>query len=268
MRLGLIGGGNMAYAIAQGALRGGVCAAADVAVSEPSADRRALFETAGARAVWDNAAVAGESDLLVLAVKPQVMDAALASIRGAIDPARTLVVSIAAGRRIAQIEHGLPPGTRVVRVMPNTPLLAGAGMSVLAPGTRAAPDDLRRVRALFEAGGRVIELPEEHFDAVTAVSGSGPAYFFLLAEVLAAGGRDVGLPAEAAELLARQTLIGAARLLEQSGAPAETLRRQVTSPGGTTAAALATLEAGGFAALIASAVAAAMARGRELGQIG
>lgn len=266
MRLGLIGGGNMAHAIALAALRSGFCAASDLLVSEPSAERRELFATAGVRTVWDNAAVAAESDVLILAVKPQVMEAALASVRTALNPARTLVVSIAAGRRAGQIEQGLPAGTRVVRVMPNTPLLAGVGMSVLAAGANATPDDVLQVRTLFEAGGRVLELAEELFDAVTAVSGSGPAYFFLLVEALAAAGKQVGIPPEAAALLARQTFVGAARLLESTDTPVETLRRQVTSPGGTTAAAIETFEAGGLLDLVARAVSAATTRGRELGQ--
>ena len=178
MRLGLIGGGNMAYAIALASVRGNVCGAAEIRVSEPSDERRALFAAAGIRADWDNAAVAAGADVLILAVKPQVMNDALSSIRAAVDPARTLVVSIAAGKSTAQIEHGLPPAARLVRVMPNTPLLAGAGMSVLARGTHATQVDVAQVQALFESGGRTIELPEALFDAVTAVSGSGPAYFY------------------------------------------------------------------------------------------
>lgn len=266
MRIGFIGGGNMARAIVGGALRAGRLRVEDVLVSEPDEARRQALAEINVRAVWDNAAVAADCDLLVLAVKPQKMDEALASICSSLDAARTLLVSIAAGKRIATLEFQLPPGARVVRVMPNTPLLVGKGMSVLCGGTHATPQDLERAVRLFAASGETLVLEERHFDAVTAVSGSGPAYFFRLAEALQDAACEAGLPEAAAKQLACQTCIGAARLLEESPLPPEELRRQVTSPGGTTEAALQVLEAWGFGNLLSHAVAAAVKRGRELSE--
>lgn len=264
MKLGLIGGGNMARAITVGALRTGFVAGPDVLISEPDEARQAELAKLGITAVWDNSRVAAGCDLLILAVKPQMMDAALVSIRPVLNPAATLVVSIAAGRTIASIEAHLPAGARLVRVMPNTPLLVGAGMSVLCRSHAASDADLDQVRRLFAAGGRVMELDERHFDAVTAVSGSGPAYFFLMSEALRDAAVAVGLPPEAAALLTEQTLIGAARLLAETGQSPQELRRQVTSPGGTTAAAVDSLQTAGFRQLLDRAVAAAVRRGREL----
>lgn len=264
-QLGFIGGGNMATAIIAGALRGGYCGAADVTVSEPDAERQRALREMGVEATWDNAAVARSAATLVLAVKPQMMSDALASLRGAFDPRRSRVISIAAGTRIASIAADLPAGARIIRVMPNTPLLVGAGMSVLCAGSGVSPADLQVATALFAASGQTLTLPEEAFDAVTAVSGSGPAYVFLLAEAMAEAGRREGLPEAAAAQLARQTIAGAGAMLAQSADTAAELRRKVTSPGGTTAAAVAALEAGGFGDLLARAIAAASARGRELG---
>ncbi len=263
-QLGFIGGGNMATAIISGALRGGYCGPADVIVSEPDAERQRALREMGVEATWDNAEVARSAATLVLAVKPQVMSAALASLRGAFDPTRTRVISIAAGTRIASIAADLP-GARIIRVMPNTPLLVGAGMSVLCAGPGVSPADLQNATALFAASGQTLTLPEEAFDAVTAVSGSGPAYVFLLAEAMAEAGRREGLPEAAAAQLARQTIAGAGAMLAQSADTAAELRRKVTSPGGTTAAAIAALDAGGFGDLLVRAIAAATARGRELG---
>lgn len=264
MRVGFIGGGNLAGALAAGALRAGVIGAGDVTMSEPDDDRRAALRVLGVRAVWDNAEVARQSDLLILAVKPQQMNEALASVAAHLSPQRTLVVSIAAGVRIHQLETSLPRGARVVRVMPNTPLLIGSGMSVLCGGTHASKSDLARAESLFAAGGRTLILDESHFDAVTAVSGTGPAYFYYLVEALRDAGLKLGLPAEAAELLALQTFVGAAHLLEQTSETPDALRRMVTSPGGTTAAAIAKLQDGQFAELLSSAVGAAARRSQEL----
>ncbi|MCA9243965.1 MAG: pyrroline-5-carboxylate reductase [Phycisphaerales bacterium] len=263
--LGFIGGGNMATAIIAGALRAKHCAASDVIVSEPDAERQAAVRELGVEVVWDNAIVARNARTLVLAVKPQMMVQALASLRDELDVAKTLVVSIAAGAPIATIAADLPTGARVIRVMPNTPLLVGAGMSVLCAGPRATADDLNAAEALLAAGGETLTLPEDSFDAVTAVSGSGPAYVFLLAEALAEAGRNAGLPNDAARRLARQTVIGAGRLLAESPDDATELRLKVTSPGGTTEAALAVLETAGFRRLMTDAVRAATERGRELG---
>lgn len=267
MQVGFIGGGNMAAALRAGALRAGMIRAGDVTMSEPDNDRRATLRALGVRAVCDNAEVARTSDLLILAVKPQQMNEALASVAAVLSPRRTLVVSIAAGVRIDRLETSLPEGARVIRVMPNTPLLAGAGMSVLCGGTHASRSDLATAESLFAAGGKTLILDESHFDAVTAVSGTGPAYFYYLVEALRDAALKLGLPAEAAELLAMQSFVGSARLLEHTSKAPEELRRMVTSPGGTTAAAIAKLQDGEFAELFASAVTAAARRSQQLANV-
>lgn len=264
MKLGLLGGGNMATALVNGVLRAGSLRATQITVSEPDADRRAAISALGIRAVWDNAGVARDADVLILAVKPQQMDAVLDEIRGVIEPPRTLVVSLAAGKQTTDIEPRLPPHTRVVRVMPNTAIMVGAGMSVLCRGRAATDADLQSVQVLFDCCGETLRLDERQFDAVTAVSGSGPAYFYLFTEALTEAGRAAGLPAEAAEQLARQTLLGAGRLLVESGRSARELRTQVTSPGGTTAAALDVFEHERLRDIVRTAVAAATARGMTL----
>ena len=271
--LGFIGGGNMAQAIIGSILRAAnappqsalIAGPHDIVVSEPDDPRRAACAALGVRAVWDNAAAA-DADLLILAVKPQILPAALDSLRGRIDINRTVVISIAAGRPLAFIEQLLPPRARVVRVMPNTPLLVGAGISVLCAGAHATPADMTLAQRVFALGGRTLTLPESVFDAVTAVSGSGPAYFFLFTEALRAAGIAAGLPPDAADLLAHQTFVGAARLAESSGENPAKLREAVTSPGGTTAAALAIFENRALQSHVREAVAAATARGAQLAQ--
>lgn len=265
MKLGILGGGNMAQAIVAGLLHQGTLGAADILVSEPLAQSRDAIMKLGVSARWDNAGVAESCDALLLAVKPQIMGAVLDEIRPASTPERPLVISIAAGKTTAWIEARLPDGMRVVRAMPNTPLMVGAGVSVLAGGRHATTDDLRIAHSIFTAAGTVMELAEKHFDAVTAVSGSGPAYFFRLVELLAAAGTDCGLPSDAAQELALRTCIGAARLLEETGVSPQELRRRVTSPGGTTAAAIDSLDRDQLDRIMHRAVAAAAARSAELG---
>lgn len=265
MNLGIIGGGNMAQAIIAGVLRAGLLEPTHITVSEPDAALRDRIGKLGVRAIWDNATTACDCDVLLLAVKPQVLAAALAEVRSHVSPQRPLLISIAAGKSTTWIESQLPADARVARVMPNTPLMVGAGMSVLTPGRSATPDDLRTVHGIFAAGGQAIELPEALFDAVTAVSGSGPAYFFRLVELLQSAGERCGLPADAARQMATQTFIGAARLLAEEAVSPEELRRRVTSPGGTTAAALTSFDQDNWPEIIYRAVAAATQRGRELG---
>jgi pyrroline-5-carboxylate reductase len=266
-RLGFIGAGNMAEAILQGALRSGLLPA-DISAADPSAARRDLFRDQFAVTVSsDNNFVADRSDVLILAVKPQCLDAVLADLRPHLRPDH-LLVSIAAGVTLSKIGDSIliSPGPRLIRAMPNTPLLVGHGLVALSRAPSATDADLDLVHDLFAAGATVIELPEEKMDAVTAVSGSGPAYFFFFVESLAAAGVEVGLSPEEAALLAATTFIGAAHLLsEQRLDPAE-LRRRVTSPGGTTAAALDSFTKSNFPALIAQAVRAAADRSRELGR--
>ncbi|MBK8914109.1 MAG: pyrroline-5-carboxylate reductase [Phycisphaerales bacterium] len=263
MKLGFIGGGNMAQAILAAVLRAGIVKPGDVCVSEPDEARRAACERLGAVAGWDNAAAVAGADIVILAVKPQIMAEALRSITGGAAPPPALLVSIAAGRTTQWIESRAP-GARVVRVMPNTPLMAGAGVSAICRGSRADESDEAAVRRIFDAGGRTLVLPEALFDAVTAVSGSGPAYFYRLVECLASAGRAAGLSPRDAEMLATQTLIGAGRLLESGGVSVAELRAAVTSPGGTTAAALDSLERAGFESIVREAVLRAVERGAEL----
>ncbi len=264
-QLAFIGAGNMAEAIARGLLKAKVLEAGDMVAADPADARRALFQDElGIEAVSDAAAVAGRAATVLLAVKPQQFDAAIGPVADRFGPG-TLLLSICAGLSTTRIEAAVAGGTRVVRSMPNTPMLVGCGMSAICAGAEATEADLDLAERLLGAASTVVRVPEELMDAVTAVSGSGPAYFFYLAELLAEAAKAVGLPEGQAVTLARTTFEGAARLLAETGADAADLRRKVTSPGGTTEAALKTFQAKGLADVIAAGVTAARDRGRELG---
>ncbi len=264
--LGLIGAGNMAEAIVRGALSAKLLTAADVTVSDPSPARRELFaKELGVTALESNAAVVERSHVVILAVKPQMMDAVLAAVGPQLTPPK-LVVSIAAGVTLARLGRACPAGAKLIRTMPNTPMLVGRGMVALCRGPGVSDAEAARVRELFASCAEVIELPESQIDAVTAVSGSGPAYFFLLVEALTEAGVAVGLSAEQSRTLAVATFAGAAELLSRSDVGAAELRRRVTSPGGTTEAAIKSFTADGFQAMVTRAVAAAAQRSRELGK--
>lgn len=264
-RLGVIGGGNMAEAIIAGLTGSGAMAAGEIIVSEPLPDRREkLVATLGVTCVGDNLAAAACPTVL-LAVKPQMMAAVLGEAASAFGP-EALVVSIAAGLSTARLDALLGGRGRLVRVMPNTPMLAGAGMSALAAGPRAGEVDLLAATELFAASGKTCIVPENLMDAVTAVSGSGPAYFFYLIEGMIAAGVAEGLSEPVARLLAVQTCAGAAKLLEHTGQAPEALRAQVTSPNGTTQRAIETMDAMGVKDGVIHAVRAAAARSRELGK--
>lgn len=204
-----------------------------------------------------------KASLVLLAVKPQQMKQLLAEFGPSISP-KTLVVSIAAGISTAQIEKSLPQGCPVVRVMPNTPALLGAGMAAVAGGQRAKKNDIQRVLQLFSAVGKAVEVPEEQMDLVTALSGSGPAYFFLMVEFMTEAGIKGGLDPEVARLLVSQTALGAARMILETGKTPSELRIQVTSPGGTTQAALETMAKRGFKETVEEAIQSAAHRGAEL----
>ena len=289
-RLGLIGAGNMAEAIVRGTLGAKVLPPEAITAADPSPERRRLFhDELGVAAVEDNLAVVRRSDVIILAVKPQMMEAVMAQVGPALGGEK-LAVSIAAGVTLARLAKFCPPGARLIRAMPNTPMLVGRGMVALSRGANATDKDVTLVRELFASCAKVVEVPEEKMDAVTAVSGSGPAYFFYLVEALIEAGVAVGLSHQEAVKLAETTFVGAAELLASSAAlgpapasahaavgavreppaaaasPAAALRRRVTSPGGTTAAALAALEADKFNEIIARAVRAARDRSRELGR--
>jgi pyrroline-5-carboxylate reductase len=266
-RIGFIGCGAMARALA-GGLRAGGVAASDIAASDPDPAQRVQFEKdTGVATGTDNAETVSASDAVVLAVKPGIVGPVLSQLSGAPDRGRPLWISIAAGVSLARIEEHLPADARVVRAMPNTPALVGTGATALCANAAASDADRSLARALFEAVGVVWEAPrEELMDAVTGLSGSGPAYVFLMLEALGDAGVRQGLPRDAAYQLAFQTVRGAAQLAQESGLHPATLKDQVTSPGGTTIAGLAELERGGFRAALQAAVAAATARSRELGR--
>jgi len=269
--IAFIGAGNMAEAIARGLLRTAMYQAADLRASDPSPERQRLFQDdLGIACVQENsAAVVDGADIVLLAVKPFVVGDALQQIKGALRP-EALLISIAAGISTGFIEQSLAAaggaGARVVRAMPNTPMLVGKGITAVCRGSAATERDLIAAERIFSSGGKTVRVAEASMDAVTAVSGSGPAYAFFLTEALAQAGVAAGLTELQAGQLARQTVIGAAELLEQSkDTPAE-LRRKVTTPNGTTQAAIETLQAGGFVELMGRAIAAAAKRSKELGK--
>jgi len=266
--IGFLGGGAMAEALAGGLIAAGVRPTA-IRVADPDASRRShLARQLAVEVLESNAAVVVAAQVVVLAVKPNLIAPVLEELRtaGVADLRTPLWISIAAGTPIARLEARLPDGSRIVRAMPNTPALVRAGATAICGNTAVTPDDLTAARALFDSVGITWQAPREDLlDPVTGLSGSGPAYLFAFLEALAAAGAAVGLPSEAAARLAAHTVYGAAKLaLESPRSPGE-LRQQVSSPGGTTLAGLARLEAGGFAEVIADAVAAATRRARELG---
>jgi pyrroline-5-carboxylate reductase len=266
-RIGFIGGGAMAEALLGGLLAAGV-AREQLRASDPEAARRQhLARELGIEAGADNAEVVRGSSVVVLAVKPGVVPAVLDALDDAAEATRPLWISIAAGVTLASLEAGLSPEARIVRAMPNTPALVQTGATGLCANARAGADDLALAKALFAGVGITWQAPREQLlDAVTGLSGSGPAYVFLFLEALIDAGASQGLPREAAERLALQTLYGAAKLARGSPLSPAELRRQVSSPGGTTFAGLERLEAAGFARAIGQAVAAATARAAELGR--
>ncbi|MBX3285524.1 MAG: pyrroline-5-carboxylate reductase [Actinobacteria bacterium] len=254
----VVGGGKMGEALVGGLLRAGR-PAADLTVVEPHEPRRAELQEAfpGLAVVAEPVSAAGA----IVAVKPQHVPEVCRSL-GELGVGR--VLSIAAGVRLATMEAALPAATPVVRAMPNTPALVGAGAAAIAPGTAAGPDDLAWAESILAAVGAVVRVSEAQIDAVTGLSGSGPAYVFLVAEALIDAGVLEGLSRDVASELAVATLRGAGELLATGQAPAE-LRAAVTSPGGTTAAGLAALESAAVRAAFSAAVSAAAARSRELG---
>lgn len=263
--IAFIGGGNMARSLIGGLVQRGRDAAA-IAVSEPDQTlREALAANFGLQAVADNASAADGAALWVLAVKPQVMRDVCLGLAALAQAQRPLIVSIAAGTPTRSIASWLGYPAAVVRAMPNTPALLGCGATGLfanAEVTRAQRADAEQV--LGAVGIAEWIASEDLMDAVTATSGSGPAYVFLLAEAMQDAAQALGLPPDAARALVNQTLLGAARMLAESSEPASELRRRVTSPGGTTQAALESFEADGFRHLVSRALQAAERRGREL----
>lgn len=262
MRIAILGAGKIGEALLAGLLRGGV-PAERLRFSEQYAERAAtLVGRYGVRAV-SSVDAATFADIVLLAVKPQDIGALATEIAPALGP-QSVIVSVAAGITTAYLEERLPPGAHVVRVMPNTPMLVGEGMSAVAAGTYADDADLARAEQLLAAVGRVVRLAESQLDAVTALSGSGPAYVFLLAEAMIDSGVLLGLARPIATLLAVQTFLGSAVMLRDSGQSPAQLREAVTSPGGTTAAALRQLEGCSLRAAVSAALEAARDRSRQL----
>ena len=268
-RIGFIGGGNMAGALLRGLIHSGLSRAELLQVSDPSEERRRqLADELGVTVSDDNRAVAAASDVVVLAVKPQVLPRVLTELTGAevgVEAPTKLWISVIAGATTARIEAGLGGTPRVVRSMPNTPAIVGAGATALARGAHATEDDLKVVEALFASVGRTSLLDEGLLDAITGLSGSGPAYVMLIIEALSDGGVRAGLPRTVATTFAAQTVYGAAKLLLDSQQHPAQLKDAVTSPGGTTIAGLEELERRGVRGALIGAVQAATKRSRELG---
>lgn len=267
IKIGLVGAGRMTTALARGFIAARLVPPNALLASDPVAATREAFEreAPGTTVLAANGPEFRACDVVFLAVKPQTMKQALAEVQEHLR-GDALVVSIAAGVTIDRLAAQLAPAQRIVRVMPNTPCLIGKGASGYSLGPTATAEDGKLVAQLLSAVGVAYEVPEAQLDAVTGLSGSGPAYIYTLIEQLAEGGRNVGLAPELAAALAVQTAIGAAEMVLATGETPAVLRDRVTSPGGTTLAGLKALEENGFGRAIVAAVEAATARSIELGK--
>jgi pyrroline-5-carboxylate reductase len=265
-RIGFLGAGRMATALARGWINAGLTGAGRVLASDPLPQaRQAFVQETGAGATEFNGEVIAQSDLLVLAVKPQTMNELLEEMRPAVSE-RHLIVSVAAGVTLRQLTEGLGTGRRLVRVMPNTPCLVGASAAGFAVGDGATTADAALTERLLNAVGRAFALPEQLLDAVTGLSSSGPAFVYVMIEALSDGGVRMGLPREVATALAAQTVYGSAKMVLETGQHPAVLKDMVASPGGTTIAGLHALERGGLRAALMDAVEAATRRSQELGK--
>lgn len=266
-RLAIIGTGNMGGAILRGIGGAGLFPRDKVTVCDVIAEKAvALAREFGVNVASTASEAARAASVVLLAVKPQSMNECLSELKETVNPSH-LIISIAAGITTGFIEERLGSSARVVRVMPNTPALVGAGASAICSGARATSDDIAETTEIFGALGKTYTLDESLMDAVTAVSGSGPAYLFLLAECMEKAALDTGLPGDETPGLVAQTLFGASKLLLESGEPASALRAKVTSPGGTTEAAISVFSERGFEEMVVAAVRSAFNRGKELGGI-
>jgi pyrroline-5-carboxylate reductase len=264
--IAFLGGGNMAEALIKGMILSGVAKAGQMSVVDISPERlEFLARTYDVAAGKSSRDAVTHADVVLLCVKPQVMDWVLEEIAPVADRSK-LVISIAAGVTISRIEKALTGGPRVVRVMPNTPALVLEGAAALASGSRASHEDLSLAQQIFGAVGRAVVVDEKLMDAVTGLSGSGPAYVFTIIEALADAGVKGGIPRQLALELAAQTVLGAAKMVVETKEHPGKLRDMVTSPGGTTIAGLHELEKGRLRAVIMNAVEAATARSKELGK--
>lgn len=265
-KIAIIGGGKMGEVIAGGIVGNMPVPAANVTVADIVKERLDFLKGKyGVNVTADNKAAVKGADIIILAVKPQSMGEVLEGLKALFDR-KKLIISIAAGIPISFIEKCLGKKLRIVRVMPNTPALVGAGATALAPGEGASPEDLAAATSIFDSIGITVNVKEDLIDAVTGLSGSGPAYFFIIVDSLAKGGVLMGLPRDIAYKLAAQTMLGSAKLALESGKHPMELRDMVTSPGGTTIAGIQALEEGGLRAALMEAVEVATLRSKELGK--
>lgn len=267
-RYTFIGGGNMARSLIGGMINDG-CPPGNITVSDPIEQQRQLLTTTfSIQCVASNLEALQQADIVILAVKPQLMEAVAKEIAASIQQLSCPVISIAAGIRSNDLERWLGGHCSVIRAMPNTPALVSSGATALVANNRANDDQRDLAEFIMRAVGLTLWLDEEsQMDAVTALSGSGPAYFFLLMEAMEKAGRNAGLSVESARLLTLQTAFGAAKMALESSDDSATLRKCVTSPGGTTERAIETLQSGNFETLVDDAIQAAKARGEELAEI-
>lgn len=262
-KIAFIGGGNMAEAIIRGLLREDVGVGICVAEISPKRRDELTAKFPNVRVVADAAEAAEWGEVVILAIKPQQADGGLDMIERVVTP-KKVVISIMAGIPSSKIEANLAPGCRVIRAMPNTPALIGAGATAVSAGRKATGDDLDLARQIFAMIGTAVTVEEKLIDAVTGLSGSGPAYVFTFIEALADAGVKNGLPRDVAAQLAAQTVLGSARMVVETGEHPTLLKEKVTSPGGTTIAGLHSLETGSFRGVVMNAVDAATSRSKEL----
>lgn len=270
-KFGLIGGGVMGEALLSRLIAQKIYQPSDVIVSEPQAQRREVLQQQyGVEVTGDNSQAAQVTEVLLLAVKPQILDTIISdlaalSLGDSTNPdSEVIIISILAGVPLSKLESAFLHRP-VIRVMPNTPATVGAGISAIASGQAVKPDHLKLAQQILAAVGEVVEVPEYLMDAVTGLSGSGPAYVALMVEALSDGGVAAGLPRAIASKLALQTVLGTAELLQQTGMHPAELKDRVTSPGGTTIAGVGTLEQAAFRSALIEAVKAACQRSKELG---
>ncbi len=265
-KIGFIGGGKMGEALINGILRAGLSSSDKIMVSDVDKKRLQILEKeAGIKTTQDNKKITSDSDIIILAVKPNMMGSVLDELNSEIT-SKHLIISIAAGIPLSFIESSLNKGCRAIRVMPNTPCLVGETAAGYALGKKATRNDGKLVGQLLDAVGKSFLLEEKYLDAVTGLSGSGPAFIYVVIEALADGGVKMGLPRDVAITLAAQTAFGAAKMVLESGAHIGQLRDSVTSPGGTTIEGLRTLEKGGIRNALIDAVETATKKSKSLGK--
>ncbi len=266
-KIGFIGGGKMAEAVCRSLIDIKLSEPNRIMVSDVLSERcRLLSRATGIQTTQNNKDVASFADIIICAVKPHMMNEILNDLKNSIIQ-RHLVVSIAAGISLRFIESRLQTGTRVIRVMPNTPCLVGLSATAFALGQHATHADGQLVFTIFNSVGKAFQLDEKYLDAVTGLSGSGPAYVYLFVEALSDGGVRMGLPRDIATILAAQTVLGAAKMVLETGQHPAQLKDAVTSPGGTTIEGISALEDGGFRAAVINAVAAATLKSKKLGEL-